>query len=110
MHIVQFKIQVFFVSIHCVAQCAASYSYNLLATLDLGILLRLGHRRGICIVDAFIDVLVSYPEHVYTWEGYSSHSVSSCVCVSVCLQLTLHVRKAHLCAQTIIDCKCGRRL
>ena len=33
---------------------AASYSYNLLATLDLGILLRLGHRRGICIVDAFI--------------------------------------------------------
>ena len=26
---------------------------------------------------------VSYPEHVYTWEGYSSHSVSSCVCVCV---------------------------
>ena len=25
---------------------------------------------------------VSYPEHVHTWEGYSSHSVSSCVCVS----------------------------
>ena len=33
---------------------AASYSYILLATLDLGIRLRLGHRRGICIVDAFI--------------------------------------------------------
>ena len=29
----------------------------------------------------------SYPEHVYTWEGYSSHSVSSCVCLSVCLHL-----------------------
>ena len=28
---------------------------------------------------------IYYPEHVYTWEGYSSHSVSSCVCV--CLQL-----------------------
>ena len=28
-----------------------------------------------------------YPEHVYTWEGYSSNSVSSCVCLSVCLQL-----------------------
>ena len=27
----------------------------------------------------------SYPEHVYTWEGYSNRSVSSCVCVSVCL-------------------------
>ena len=26
---------------------------------------------------------VSYPEHVYTWEGYSSHSVSSCVCLCV---------------------------
>ena len=25
----------------------------------------------------------SYPEHVYTWEGYSSHSVSSCVCLCV---------------------------
>ena len=28
---------------------------------------------------------IYYPEHVYTWEGYSSHSVSSCVCLSVCL-------------------------
>ena len=27
----------------------------------------------------------SYPEHVYTWEGYSNHSVSLCVCVSVCV-------------------------
>ena len=33
---------------------AVSYSYFLLAILDLGILLRLGHGRGICIVDAFI--------------------------------------------------------
>ena len=24
----------------------------------------------------------NYPEHVYTWEGYSNRSVSSCVCVS----------------------------
>ena len=30
---------------------------------------------------------VSYPEHVYTWEGYSNHSVSSCVCLCVCLHL-----------------------
>ena len=37
---------------------AASYSYILLAILDLGIRLRLGHRRGICIVEAFIDVFV----------------------------------------------------
>ena len=36
---------------------AASYSYILLAILDLEIRLRLGHRRGIGIVDAFI---VSY--------------------------------------------------
>ena len=28
----------------------------LLAILDLGILLRLGHGRGICIVDAFINI------------------------------------------------------
>ena len=33
---------------------AASCSYFLLAVLDLGICLRLGHGRGICIVDAFI--------------------------------------------------------
>ena len=33
---------------------AASYSYFLLAVLDLGIRLRLGHGRGIYIVDAFI--------------------------------------------------------
>ena len=31
--------------------------YFLLAILDLGIRLRLGHGRGICIVDAFISVL-----------------------------------------------------
>ena len=31
----------------------------LLAILDLGNRLRLGHGRGICIVDAFIGVLVS---------------------------------------------------
>ena len=33
--------------------------YFSLAILDLGIHLRLGHGRGICIVDAFIGVLVS---------------------------------------------------
>ena len=70
---------------------AASYSYILLATLGLGIRLRLGHGRGICIVDAFIDVLVSYPEHVYTWEGYSNHSVSSCVCLCVCVSVCLQL-------------------
>ena len=34
---------------------------------------------------------VSYPEHVYTWEGYSNRSVSSCVCVCVCLSVCLHL-------------------
>ena len=31
-----------------------SYSYFLLAILDFVIRLRLGHGRGICIIDAFI--------------------------------------------------------
>ena len=40
-----------------------------------------------------VGVLVSYPEHVYTWEGYSNHTVSLCVCVclSVCLSVCLHL-------------------
>ena len=33
--------------------------YFSLAILNLGIHLQLGHGRGICIIDAFIDVLVS---------------------------------------------------
>ena len=38
---------------------AASYSYILIAILDLGIRLRrMGNRRGIGIVDAFISVCV----------------------------------------------------
>ena len=40
--------------------------------------------RSVC-EDTLVDVCVSYPEHVYTWEGYGNHSVSSCVCLSVCL-------------------------
>ena len=36
-----------------------SYSYFLLAILDLGIHLRLGHGRGICIVDAFIFSVIN---------------------------------------------------
>ena len=36
----------------------AIYSYFLLAVLDLGIRLRVGHERGICIVDAFIMLFV----------------------------------------------------
>ena len=36
----------------------ASYSYFLLAILDLGIRLRLGHGRGICIIDAFLVSLL----------------------------------------------------
>ena len=35
--------------------------------------------------DTVVDVLVSYPKHVYTWEGYSNRSVSSCVCLCVCV-------------------------
>ena len=40
-------------------------SYFLLAILDLGILLRLGHGRGICIVDAFIiifNIIINFIE------------------------------------------------
>ena len=37
--------------------------------------------------DTLVGVCVSYPEHVYTWEGYSNRSVSVCVCLSVCLHL-----------------------
>ena len=33
--------------------------------------------------DTVVDASVSYPEQMYTWEGYSSHSVSSCVCLCV---------------------------
>ena len=31
--------------------------------------------RSVC-EDTLVGVLASYPEHVYTWEGYSNHSVS----------------------------------
>ena len=34
---------------------------------------------------------LDYPEHVYMWEGYSSHSVSSCVYVCVCVSVCLHL-------------------
>ena len=40
--------------------------------------------RSVC-EDTLVDVCGSYPEHMYTWEGYSNHSVSLCVCLSVCV-------------------------
>ena len=53
--------------------CEDGGELNLVYDLGMGVA-RDSHRR--CIY---------YPEHVYTWEGYSSHSVSSCVCVCVCV-------------------------
>ena len=44
--------------------------------------------RSIC--EEYGSWRVSYPEHVYTWEGYSNHFISSFVCVSVCLSVCLH--------------------
>ena len=41
--------------------------------------------------DIVIALLVHYPEHMYTWEGYSNRSVSSCVCLCVCLSVCLCV-------------------
>ena len=29
----------------------------------------------------YVSTCVSYPEHVYTWEGYGNRSVSLCVCL-----------------------------
>ena len=57
------------------------FSFAILVSLylvyDLGMgVARDSHRR--CIY---------YPEHVYTWEGYSNRSVSSCVCVCLCVCL-----------------------
>ena len=53
-----------------------SYSYILLAILDLGICLRLGHGRGICIVDAFI---IPRPRVAYVRDMVVDMLV--CVCV-----------------------------
>ena len=37
------------------------------------------------LLHVHIQKLYCYPERVYTWDGYSNRSVSSCVCVFVCL-------------------------
>ena len=42
--------------------------------------------RSIC-TDTVVDVCVSYPEHMYMWEGYGNRFVSLCVCVCVCLSV-----------------------
>ena len=52
---------------------AASYSYFLLAILDLGIRLQLGHGRGICIVDEFIlciDLFIFLNKKKFIKKGY----------------------------------------
>ena len=72
----------------------ASYSYFLLAILDLGIRLRLGHGRGICIVDAFISYLSptrSVCEDTLVGECVSYPSPTRSVCedtlVGVCVSV-----------------------
>ena len=64
-----------------------SCSYFLLAILDLGILLRFGHGRGISIIDAFIDVLVIPSTCIRGRDIVITLLVRVSVCVSVCLQL-----------------------
>ena len=46
--------------------------------------------RSVC-EDTLVGECVSYPEHVYTWEGYSNRSVSSCVCLCVCVSVCLQL-------------------
>ena len=62
---------------------AAGYSYFLLAILDLGILSRIGHGRGICIVDAFIIPSTCIRERDIV--------IAPLVRVSVCLSVCLHL-------------------